>query len=144
MLAEASYVFSSQQYNVVWGVFNNFNCSFFVFICVQDDMRCMNQLKSSHQITKLEPSRIRPTNAALHRLVLQQELCDTSSRLYSVNSALSRPSILPCSLMLQQTLSSQLPLPNSHFHIHWFYCILQVNFSFFFFFYIFFHFKLWG
>lgn len=51
----------------------------------------------------------RPPDTALHRLVLQLEPCDTSPWLFSVNSALSRPSILPCCLMSQQSLTSQLP-----------------------------------
>lgn len=54
---------------------------------------------------------IRPPDTAQRRLVLQQEPCDTSPRLFSVNSALSRLFILPCSLMSQKTLPSQPPTP---------------------------------
>lgn len=49
---------------------------------------------------------------ALHTHVLQQEPCNASPWLFSVNSALSRPSILPSSLMSQQSLPSQPPTPS--------------------------------
>lgn len=52
-----------------------------------------------------------PPDTALHRHVLQLELYDASPWLFSVNSALSRTSILPSCLMSQQSLPSQPPPP---------------------------------
>lgn len=52
-----------------------------------------------------------PPDTALHRDVLQLEPYDASLWLFSVNSALSRPSILPSCLMSQQSLPSQPPSP---------------------------------
>lgn len=66
-----------------------------------------------------------PPDTALHRHVLQLEPYDASLWLFSVNSALSRPSILLCCLMLQQSLPSQLPSP--HLPLQFIYCASQVH-----------------
>lgn len=63
-----------------------------------------------------------PPDTALHRHVLQLGPYDASPWLFSVNSALSRPSILRYSLMSQQSLPSQPPSPTYLYDPSTLYC----------------------
>lgn len=75
-------------------------------------------------------SRFGPPDTALHRHVLQLEPYDASPWLFSVNSALSRPSILPSCLMSQQSLRSQPPSPSYLYNPSTVYCRYTVFFFF--------------
>lgn len=65
-------------------------------------------------------SRFWPPDRAPRRHVLQLEPYDASPWLFSVNSALSRPSILPGCLMSQQSLPSQPHPPPPFSAVHWY------------------------
>lgn len=105
----------------------NFSFSFFS-LCTQWELVVWGDSSQANKWQNWQSqSRIRPPDTVQYRL--QREPCDTSPKLFSVNSALSRLSILPCRLMSQQTLPSQPPTlpPSSHWHLPWVYCVLEIH-----------------